>query len=112
MDYKTVMSHVQDLQITLLAIYAERMDLSENFQVAIIIEKLPSTWKGFKSYLQHKRKEMNLEDLIIKIQVEENNKIIIRNASFLWLRQILWTIVRVTRIRRPTRISWVQQEES
>lgn len=76
MDYKTVMSHGQDLQITLLVIYAEMMDLSENFQVAIIIEKLPSAWKSFKSYLQHKRKEMNLKDLIIKIQqVEENNKI-------------------------------------
>ena len=81
MDYKTVMSHGQDLQITLLVIYTEMMDFSENFQVATIIEKMPSAWKHFKSYLKHKRNEMNLKDLIIKIQqVEENKKIIIGKA--------------------------------
>lgn len=81
MDYKTVMSHGQDLQITLLVIYTEMMDFSENFRVATIIEKMPSAWKHFKSYLKHKRNEMNLKDLIIKIQqVEENKKIIIGKA--------------------------------
>ncbi|XP_022863737.1 uncharacterized protein LOC111383806 [Olea europaea var. sylvestris] len=35
---------------------------------------LPSQWKAFKSYLQHKRKEMSFEDLIIKLRIEEDNK--------------------------------------
>lgn len=29
----------------------------------------------------------------------------------MWLRKIFWTMVRITRIRRPTGISWVQKEE-
>lgn len=51
------------------------MDLGETFQVAIITEKLPPTLKNFKSYFKHKRKEMSLENMIIKLQVKEGNKI-------------------------------------
>lgn len=66
-DSKTVMSQVQELQIILSDNLAEGMILSETFQVAAIIEKLPSTWKDFKSYLKHKRKEMNIEGLVVKL---------------------------------------------
>lgn len=58
------------------------MDLSETFQVTIIIEKLPPAWKDFKSYLMYKRNKINLKDLII-------NKNMKRKMSFLWLKPIL-----------------------
>ena len=47
---------------------------SESFQVAAIIEKLPPLWKEFKNYLKHKRKEMRLEDLIVRLRIEEDNR--------------------------------------
>ena len=50
------------------------MMLSKTFQVAAIIEKLPSTWKDFKNYLKHKRKDMSIEDLIIRLPIEEDNR--------------------------------------
>ena len=50
------------------------MMLSETFQVAAIIEKLPPAWKDFKNYLKHKRKEMNVEELIVRLRIEEDNK--------------------------------------
>ncbi|XP_048134026.1 uncharacterized protein LOC125314837 [Rhodamnia argentea] len=53
---------------------AEGMILSETFQVASIIEKLPPGWKDFKNYLKHKRKEMNLEELIVRLRIEEDNR--------------------------------------
>ena len=46
-DSKTVMSQVQEFQVILHEIQAERIVLSEDFQVATIIEKLPSRWKDF-----------------------------------------------------------------
>ena len=49
------------------------MVLSESFQVAEIIEKLPPSWNEFKNYLKHKRKEMGLEDLIVRLRIEEDN---------------------------------------
>ena len=50
-DSKTIISQVQDLQVILLEIHVEGVVLSESFQVAAIIEKLPPNWKDFKNYL-------------------------------------------------------------
>ena len=54
-------------------IHAEGMVLSEYFQVAAIIEKLPPNWNDFKNYFKRKRKEMKLEDLIVRLRIEEDN---------------------------------------
>ncbi|KAH9763726.1 hypothetical protein KPL70_001262 [Citrus sinensis] len=50
------------------------MMLNETFQVAAIMEKLPPAWKDFKSYLKHKRKEMNIEGVVVKLRIEEDNR--------------------------------------
>ena len=73
-DNSTVISQVQQLQLILHEIEAEGMSLSESFQVAAMIEKLPSGWKDFKNYLKHKRKDMSLEDLIVRLRIEEDNR--------------------------------------
>ncbi|XP_073057013.1 uncharacterized protein [Primulina eburnea] len=73
-DSKPVISQVQELQVILHEIHGEGMTLSESFQVAAIVEKLPPAWKDFKNYLKHKRKEMNVEELIVRLRIEENNK--------------------------------------
>ena len=67
-------SQIQEIQVILHDIHAEGMILSETFQVAAIIEKLPPTRKDFKNYLKHKRKEMSVEDHIVKLRIEEDNK--------------------------------------
>ncbi|PON81118.1 Zinc finger, CCHC-type [Trema orientale] len=73
-DSKTVISQVQEFQLILHEIQADGMALCEPFQVATIIEKLPPSWKDFKSYLRHKRKAMSLEDLVIRLRIEEDNR--------------------------------------
>ena len=50
------------------------MMINEAFQVASIIEKLPPSWKDFKNYLKHKRKELSMEDLIVRLRIEEDNR--------------------------------------
>ncbi|KZV51403.1 hypothetical protein F511_20567, partial [Dorcoceras hygrometricum] len=74
LDSKPVISQVQELQLILHDIHAEGMTLSESFQVAAIIEKLPPAWKEFKNYLKNKRKEMNVEKLIVRLRIEEDNR--------------------------------------
>ena len=54
-------------------IEGEGIFLPETFQVATIVEKLPPAWKDFKNYLKHKRKELKLEDLIVRLRIEEDN---------------------------------------
>ena len=49
--------------------------MNDAFQVAAIIEKLPLLWKDFKNYLKHKRKEITVEDLTVRLRIEEDNKL-------------------------------------
>nr|GEV65823.1 hypothetical protein [Tanacetum cinerariifolium] len=67
-DTKNVITQVQDLQVLLHDIHAEGMPLRETFQVAAIIEKLPPSLVEFKNYLRHKRKEMSVEDLVVRLR--------------------------------------------
>ena len=69
-DSKIVVSKVQELQVILHEIHVEGMMLSETFQVVA----MSLAWKDFKNYLNHKRKEMGIEDLIIRLHIEEDNR--------------------------------------
>ncbi|XP_039006630.1 uncharacterized protein LOC120134222 [Hibiscus syriacus] len=73
-DFKTVVNQVQEFQLIIHDILAEGVIISESFQVAAIIEKLPPAWNDFKNYLKHKRKEMTIEDLIVRLRIEEDNR--------------------------------------
>ncbi|KAL3361588.1 hypothetical protein AABB24_014453 [Solanum stoloniferum] len=48
--------------------------------VAYLVE-LPQLWKDFKNYLKHKRKEMNVEDLMVRLRIEEDNKAAEKRSS-------------------------------
>lgn len=80
-DSKTVISQVEEFQLILHEILAEGMVISESFQVAAIIEKLPPSWNDFKNYLKHKRKEMGVEDLILRLRIEEDNKVSLKTEN-------------------------------
>uniref|UniRef100_A0A1U7WPX0 Uncharacterized protein LOC104226104 n=1 Tax=Nicotiana sylvestris TaxID=4096 RepID=A0A1U7WPX0_NICSY len=73
-DSKSVITQVQELQVIIHDLLAEGLVINKAFQVVAIIEKLPPLWKDFKNYLKHKRKEMSLEDLIVRLRIEEDNK--------------------------------------
>ncbi|XP_070029692.1 uncharacterized protein [Nicotiana sylvestris] len=73
-DTRSVITQVQELQVIVHDLLTEGMVINEAFQVAAFIKKLPPLWKDFKNYLKHKRKEMTLEDLIIRLRIEEDNK--------------------------------------
>ncbi|XP_015166671.1 uncharacterized protein [Solanum tuberosum] len=73
-DNKTVVTQVQELQVIIHDLLAEGLIENDVFQVAAIIEKLPPLWKDFKNYLKHKRTEMTIEDLMVRLRIEEDNK--------------------------------------
>ena len=72
---KFIVGKFLDFKMVVHDIHAEGMTLSETFQVAAFIEKLPPSWKDFKNYLKHKRKELSLEDLIVRLRIEEDNRL-------------------------------------
>nr|GEW46038.1 zinc finger, CCHC-type [Tanacetum cinerariifolium] len=71
-DSKNVISQVQDLQVLIHDIHVEGMTLSETLQVAAIIKNLPPRLVDFKNYLKHKRKELSVEDLVVRLHIEED----------------------------------------
>lgn len=52
-DSRTVISQIQELEVILHEMHAEKMSVGESFQVASIIEKLSPSWRDFKNYLKN-----------------------------------------------------------
>jgi hypothetical protein len=55
-------------------IITEGMPLDEQFQIAVIIDKLPPGWKDFKNQLRHKTKEFSIESLITRLRIEKESR--------------------------------------
>ncbi|XP_071729060.1 uncharacterized protein [Rutidosis leptorrhynchoides] len=70
-DDKSVETQSHELQKIAHEIISEGMSLDEKFQIAVIIDKLPPSWKDFKNTLRHKTKEFSLESLITRLRIEE-----------------------------------------
>ncbi|GKB79433.1 hypothetical protein Tco_0946328 [Tanacetum coccineum] len=75
-DAKPVVKQVEELQIIVHEMEVEGMGINSNFLVGSIIEKLPQSWKNFKLYLKHLTDDMSFEQLVLKIRVEEDNRMI------------------------------------
>ena len=73
-DSMTGISQLQEFQLILHEIETESMILAKTFKAATIMEKLSPAWRDFKNYLKHKRKELKLEDLIVRLRIEEDNR--------------------------------------
>ena len=73
-DTKTIMKQVDELQVLIHELHLEGCLINDHFQVGAIIEKLPPSWNDFKIYLKHKRREMTMEDLILRLRVEEDHR--------------------------------------
>lgn len=53
----------------------EDMNINVAFQVVVVIENPPLSWKDFKNYLKHKHNEVSLEDLVICLKIEDDKKL-------------------------------------
>ncbi|XP_042035004.1 putative receptor-like protein kinase At3g47110 [Salvia splendens] len=74
-DTRPVIEQVQVFQMIIHELVAEGMALPDNFTTGTTIEKLPPSWRDFKSYLKHKRKEMTFEDLIVRLRIDADNTV-------------------------------------
>lgn len=75
-DSKSVMFQVQKLQVIIHDLLDEDMIINEALQMVASIRKLFHLLRDFMNQLKCKRKKMVLEDLIVHLQIEEDNKIV------------------------------------
>ncbi|KAL0556336.1 hypothetical protein IC582_004849 [Cucumis melo] len=70
-DDKSMEAQSHEIQKIAHEIISEGMPLDDQFQVAVIIDKLPPLWKDFKNTLRHKTKEFSLKSLITRLRIEK-----------------------------------------
>ena len=68
-DERSVETQSHELQKIAHEIITEGMPLDEQFQIAVMIDKLPPGWKEFKNQLRHKTKEFSIESLITRLRI-------------------------------------------
>ncbi|CAJ2668389.1 unnamed protein product [Trifolium pratense] len=73
-DERSVEVQSHELQKIAHEIITEGMPLHEQFQISVIIDKLPPSWKDFKNQLRHKTKEFSIEGLITRLRIEEESR--------------------------------------
>ncbi|KAM1053111.1 hypothetical protein ACFX2C_000644 [Malus domestica] len=73
-DTKSIVKQVEELQVIVHELDEENLGLKEGFVVGSIIEKLPLNWKDFKIYLKHLTEDMSMDQLILKLRVEEDHR--------------------------------------
>ncbi|GAA0138983.1 hypothetical protein LIER_35011 [Lithospermum erythrorhizon] len=69
-DETSIVAQTHELQKIAHEIMTEGMKIDEQFRGAVMIDKLPPTWKDFRSTLRH-TKEFSLKSLIVKLRVED-----------------------------------------
>jgi len=70
-DDRSLETQSHKIQKIVHDIITEGMPLNEQFQVAVIVDKLPPNWKDFKNLFRHKTKEFSLESLITYLRIEK-----------------------------------------
>ena len=65
-DSKPVTAQLHELQIIIHELEAEGHKVGESFLVEAITGKLPPSWRDYRNYLKHKKKEISLQDLIVR----------------------------------------------
>ncbi|KAK2391773.1 CBL-interacting serine/threonine-protein kinase [Trifolium repens] len=73
-DERSVEAQSHELQKIAHEIITEGMPLDEQFQIAVMIDKLPPGWKNFKNQLRHKTKEFSIESLITRLRIKEESR--------------------------------------
>ncbi|CAN6677554.1 unnamed protein product [Malus baccata var. baccata] len=72
-DTKFVVKQVEELQVIVHELDEENLGLEKGFVVGSIVKKLPSNWNDFKIYLKHLTKDMSMDQMILKLRVEEDH---------------------------------------
>ncbi|RVW45320.1 hypothetical protein CK203_092469 [Vitis vinifera] len=71
---RVVSSQIHDYHLLINDLAIEDIKLPEPFVAGYLVEALPESWKDYKNKMKHKRKQMSLEDVIIHIRIEEQNR--------------------------------------
>ncbi|XP_077252413.1 uncharacterized protein LOC143891765 [Tasmannia lanceolata] len=74
-DGKPISAQIDEYQFLIGELAKEGMKLPDTFVADSLIEKLPLSWKDFKIGMKHKTKEWTLDQVIVRVKIEEKNRL-------------------------------------
>ncbi|KAJ9550709.1 hypothetical protein OSB04_014754 [Centaurea solstitialis] len=70
-DDKPILEQVYELQVLVNKMNSLSIPIVEIFQVGVIIDKLPPSWKHFSKRMMHKFEYYSLDDMLKHLKIEE-----------------------------------------
>ncbi|XP_022895297.1 uncharacterized protein LOC111409482 [Olea europaea var. sylvestris] len=70
-----LLPQVHELQVIINKLKAVKIEISETFQVGVVIAKLPRTWKGYRKKIMHSSEDYSLEQLQKHLRIEEESRL-------------------------------------
>ena len=69
-----LLPQIHELQVILNKLKVLKFELSKAFQVGVIVEKLPSSWKGYQKKILLKSEDYSLEEIQKHLRIKEESR--------------------------------------
>ncbi|KAL0367007.1 UNVERIFIED_CONTAM: hypothetical protein Sradi_3590800 [Sesamum radiatum] len=74
-DDKPIMDQVHEYENLVADVLSEGMKMCDTLQANVLLEKFPPSWSEYRNHLKHKKKDLNLQELISHMRTEEANRL-------------------------------------
>ncbi|KAL0434395.1 UNVERIFIED_CONTAM: hypothetical protein Slati_2773800 [Sesamum latifolium] len=74
-DDKPIMDQVHEYENLAADVLSEGMKTCDTLQANVLLEKFPPSWSEYRNHLKHKKKDLNLQELISDMRTEEVNRL-------------------------------------
>ncbi|KAL0354512.1 UNVERIFIED_CONTAM: Retrovirus-related Pol polyprotein from transposon TNT 1-94 [Sesamum radiatum] len=91
-DDKPIMDQVHEYENLVADVLSEGMKMCDTLQANVLLEKFPPSWSEYRNHLKHKKKDLNLQELISHMRTEEANRLKDKELSNLLpiLLKLIW----------------------
>ncbi|KAL0303170.1 UNVERIFIED_CONTAM: Retrovirus-related Pol polyprotein from transposon TNT 1-94 [Sesamum radiatum] len=74
-DDRPIMDQVHEYENLAADVLNEGMKMCDTLQANVLLEKFPRSWNEYRNHLKHKKKDLNLQELISHMRTEEANRL-------------------------------------
>ncbi|KAL0461440.1 UNVERIFIED_CONTAM: hypothetical protein Slati_0031600 [Sesamum latifolium] len=74
-DDKPIMDQMHEYENLVADVLSEGMKMCDTLQANVLLEEFPPSWSEYRNHLKHKKKDLNLQELISHRRTEEANRL-------------------------------------
>ncbi|KAL0443926.1 UNVERIFIED_CONTAM: hypothetical protein Slati_2115300 [Sesamum latifolium] len=73
-DDKPILDQVHEYENLVADVLSEGIKMCDTLQANVLLEKFSPSWSEYRNHLKHKKKDLNLQELISHMRTEEANR--------------------------------------